>query len=424
MPEFAYKAVRRDGSRTEGSVTAKDRGEVLRHLAAKGMQPFQVHAADSPAPSPAKSKKTATPTKAGKKKDTSKRWGRIRLRPAQVIMFTEELSDLLNAGVQLEPALKLMAGRGELSAVGDVAEQAREKVRDGMSLAKALQAVSPSFGELYCNLVAAGEVSGALPAILQRQVHYLTTLQELKGKVVTAMIYPAFLLVAGVAVTVLFATFLIPRLTTLMQSSGDGDLPAGVTLIIGATEFLKAYWWVILLAIAAGIMAFRAYVTAPRNRLWWDEAQMKIPLYGPLQKSRFLVQFLQTLGNLLGNGLIMMNALELAEGSTRNLYFKQQLKKVTEEVAEGGSLARALDKSDIFPQALLDMVRIGEETGQMTEAINKTGERFDRELGRNIERVSAMIQPAIILMMAGVIGVMAYMMITVIYDTIALMRDR
>ena len=422
MPEFSYQAKKLDGGRVEGVLDAKDRSDALRKLSSSGLQPFSISAKGGV------DEETAIDRSAGGRKGAGSGFsgsnqGKISLKSSQVILFTEELSDLLGAGVQLEQSLKLMEGRGDLSSLGELAHRTRELVRDGEGFAKALETASDSFGPLYCNLVRAGEASGALPSILKRQVQYLVTMRELKSQVLTAMIYPAFLAVAGVAVTVLFITFLIPRLTVLIKSNG-GEMPMGVEFIVGASDFLKAWWWLIGIVVALLLAGFKAFVNRPENRSWWDRVKLRIPLFGSLSQKRFHVQFLQTLGNLLGNGLTLVQSLELIKGITENEHLKSQIAGATEAVVDGANLNRALESSGIFPRSLVDLVRIGEETGQLTATLEKAGERFDRELARGIERVGALVQPMIILMMAGVIGTMAYLMITVIYDTIDILRSR
>ena len=237
MPDFSYKAVRRDGSSAEGTLVAVDRTDAARRLSAKGLQAFQLDSAGTTAkiddaaapavvPTPGATKSVAAIRRSvGKSRSADEAGSRglgekLFLRPKHVIQFTEELSDLLGAGVQLEPSLKMMEGSGDSSVVRQAASRVRENVRDGMNFARALQVTSPSFGELYCNMIAAGEASGALPLILKRQVEYLTTLQDLRGRILTAMIYPAFLCISGIAVTALFIVFLIPRLVMLIESTG------------------------------------------------------------------------------------------------------------------------------------------------------------------------------------------------------------
>jgi general secretion pathway protein F len=426
MPEFAYRGLKNDGSTLSGTIPARDRSDAVRKLAHSGVQPFDVVENSPPGGANRTNRTTSKQSEPSTKQPNSASHsgtGKIRLRPAQVIFFTEELSDLLAAGVQLEPALRLMEGRGESGALREVTTRVRSLVREGVPLSRALAQVSPGFGPLYCNLVAAGEAGGALEDILRRQVSYLTTLSELRGKVLTAMIYPAFLFVSGVAVTLLFVSFLVPRLTTMIESSGR-PVPGGAKIIIAATDFLREWWWLLGILGALAIGAFFVAIRRPALRPAWDRMKLRLPLFGMLQLRRFHVQFLETLSNLLGNGLSLIKGLELSLGSTENLYLREQLTQVTAQVADGGSLCRALEKSGVFPQSLLDMVRIGEQTGRLGESLAKAGERLDRDLNRAVERLTAFVQPVIMLMMALVIGTMAYLMITVIYDTISLLRQK
>lgn len=409
----------------DGSLAARDRSEAFRRLAQSGMQPFQVNESGSAAAKAAEKQKAKAPAPAVAKKTARKSGGggAVRLTAPQVIFFTEELSDLIAAGVQLEPALRMMESRGEDGPLKETIARAREQVRDGTPLSRALAAASPSFGSLYCNLVAAGEAGGALSDILKRQVTYLTTLAELRSRVLTAMIYPAFLFVAGVGVTLLFVSFLVPRLTEMIENSGTSP-PAGAKIIIAATAFLRAWWWLLLLILAGGIAGFVAAIKSPSVRPSWDRLKLGIPLFGTLQLRRFHVQFLETLSNLLGNGMALIKALELSRGGTENLFLQRQLTQATVQVADGTSLHRAMEKAEVFPQSLLDMVRVGEQTGHLTETLAKAGDRLDRDLNRSVERLSAMVQPVIMVLMAVVVGSMAYLMITVIYDTISLLRNQ
>ena len=341
----------------------------------------------------------------------------VKLKRAQIVMFTEELSDLLNAGLQLEPALRIMENREELSGVKIVTRILRQEVRDGSSFSAALKKASPSFSELYRSLSQAGEISGALGTILKRQAHYLVTMQELQSKVLFAMIYPAFLFFAGVAVGLLFVVYLIPKLTSLLDSTG-AEMPAVAKLMIDFSAFAKSYWWIFLMLVVAGVIGFRAYISAEQNRPAWDEAKLKIPFVGAILSSRFYVQMLETLANLVGNGLPLLRALELSRNATQNLFLRKKMDEVIEIVGEGGAFSRALKRVGFFPPLLIDMVGVGEQTGDIEKSLEKAAERYDKELGRKIEALSALVQPVIVVVMAVIVGIMAYMMITVIFDTI------
>jgi type II secretory pathway component PulF len=410
-------------------VDAADRPEALRVLDKRGLQPVSLKESSSVSAAKPKAKESAAPASKPSPKSASKPSakevedpkatdGPLKLKRAEVIMFTEELSDMLAAGLQLEPALKSMEARQELGGLKDVASRIRQLVRDGTNFSTALKRVSPSFGPLYCSLAAAGEASGALDTILKRQAHYLKTLAELQSRLILAMIYPAFLVVAGIGVAVVFVTTLIPQLTTLIESTPGGKLPGPIKLMVGATDLIKAYWYVILIVVVAGLLFFKSWKDNPDNTLTWDRFKLRAPLIGPVVASRFYVQFLETMANLAGNGLPLLRALELSRDATQNLALRTELNTVIDQVGDGRAFSKALIRTGAFPPLLIDMVSVGEQTGKLDTSLRRAAERYDKELDKSLSRIMALIMPTILIIMAALIGTMAYLMITAIFQTI------
>lgn len=445
MPTFAYSALKPDGSLARGELTANDRGEAMRRLDRSGLQPVSiaVKEGDGPAATAAPKKpsdsKGAEPTRSG---DSARKpaeakppapakaegagvlpKGPVRLSRKQVILFTEELSDLLSAGLQLEPALRIMESRDELGPLKQVSGLLRQKVRDGGSFSASLRTSSPNFGELYCSMAAAGEISGALGVILKRQAQYLKSIAELQSSVITALIYPAFLFVAGMLVSGLFVTFLVPQLASLLKSSNK-PLPLPAQIMMGAGDFVKAYWWVILLAVAAAVFLFQKITTNPVYRPAWDRVRLGLPMVGPILTGRFFVQFLETLANLVDNGLPLLRALELSRDATQNIYVRRLLDQVISMVGEGGSLAKALKRVGFFPPLMTDMITVGEQTGDLPLALRRTAERYDKELEKKIVRLQAAIPHIVTIFMAILVGMVAYMMITVILESVTSIKVR
>ena len=462
MPVFTYSALKSDGSLTKGEVTANDRAEAMRRLDRSGLQPVSLSAKDSGGvATAAPPKKAAEPKKPepkadGKKPEPSAKvaskdggtkngavagkapakkpeadakparssdsgmtvpTGPIKLKRKEIVMFTEEISDLLGAGLQLEPALRIMESRDEQGSLKLVSALLRQKVRDGSSFSAALRSSSPSFGELYCSMASAGEISGALGVILRRQAVYLKALGELQSRVVTALIYPAFLFAAGVLVSVLFITVLIPQLAGLLKQSNK-KLPPVAEFMLGVGDFFKDYWWAILFVVALIAWLFQYFTTNARYRPTWDRIKLSLPMVGPLFSGRFYVQFLETLANLVDNGLPLLRAMELTCDATQNLFLRGLLEKVNGMVAEGGSLSKAIKRVGFFPSLLSDMVNVGEQTGDLPMALRKTAERFDKDLEKKIERIQAMIPHLVTVIMAAMVGSVAYMMIGVIMESI------
>lgn len=428
MAAYTYKALSAKGAVSTGEIKADDRAEALRVLSKRGLQPVNLRensAVSTPKKSkdtklvkPGKAPQSAASEKSGGKAASRDSNGLLKLKRAEVVLFTEELSEMLGAGLQLEPALKSMENREELGSLKDVSQAVRQLVRDGSSFSLALRKVSGSFGPLYCSLAAAGEASGALDTILKRQAHYLRTLQELQSKVTLALIYPAFLIFAGIGVGVIFVTKLIPQLTDLISSTPGGKIPLGAKILIGVSDFFQNWWLVIVLVIVGGALVFKAWKDAESNKLTWDRVKLRLPLIGKVIESRFYVQFLETLANLVGNGLPLLRSLELARDATQNLHIREHMDKVIEMVGDGRSFSRSLLSSSIFPPLLIDMVSVGEKTGKLDKSLRRAAERYDSELNKNLARVMELIMPIVLVVMALLIGTMAYLMITAIFQTI------
>jgi type II secretory pathway component PulF len=407
MPAFTYEAIVPGGGRTRGTLEAKSRQEALAQLSRQRLQPIRLQSAAA-----AESASAGAPV-------GSTAPAERQMNEMQIISFTEELGDLLDAGLQLEGALKMMEQRSEASSLKAVSESLRTQVREGVSLSRALKVASPSFSDLYCNLVAAGEVSGALGSILQRQVLYLKKLSDLKGRVIQALIYPMFVTGAGILLMGLFVVVLVPQLEMLFKTQKP---PLITQLLLGSSRFLVQWGWLVLSMVALGALGFWQAIQKPAGRLWWDQARVKIPVAGPVLEAAFYAQFSQTLANLLGNGVTLLQAMQLVSRATPNTFYRVRLEKATEQVSEGYSLSRALRQVGGFSDMFLDLVAVGEQTGELSKALDKAGSRYEKEMDRRIQRITALIQPVIIVVIALVVGAVVYSIITSIFDAMSGMR--
>lgn len=416
MARFVYEAVSRDGQRVSGQMEAQTRAEAFRKLDRDRLQPISLVQRDGIEtngvfPGQSKALPEAKPA------------GPIRLSRAQIILFTEEMSDLLDAGLQLEPALRVMEERKELSSLKTMASALRQEVREGSSLSSALRHVSPSFGDLFCNLVSAGEISGSLPQLLKRQATFLVTIDDLQKKVVSALIYPSMIFVLGIGLIFLFMTYLVPQLTVLFEKTGK-ELPLLTRLLINTSTFLSHYWWTILAGAAAIVFGFSQYIRTSGGKKWWHRTQLRLPLFGSVLKGRFYAQFSQTMANLITNGIPLLNALRLMNSATANVHLRRLMEKVVDMVGEGGSLSRALQRVGEFPPLFIDMVSVGEQTGDLAKALDKVGKRYDKELNIRIQRLTSLVQPVVILVMACMVGLIAYSIINGIFDAISGLNTR
>jgi len=406
VPDFSYKATGPDGAVSGGVISANTRAEAYRVLRSKGLQPVSVGEGESPA-------KNSAPGE----------FGLTRLSSAQLLYFTEELAELLEAGLQLEGALKVIEQRQEKSDVRLVAAKLRQRVRDGVSFSQALRECGRTFDALYCNLAAAGEAGGALPQILKRQCTYLELIEDLRKRVVSSLLYPSIVFASAIVLMFIFLTFLVPQLSVLLGKTGQ-KLPVITQILIAVSAFCGKWWWAILAFLGASALLTRAAVGTPAGKAWWHRAMLDLPVVGPVLRAKFYAEMLQTLSTLVSNGVNLLQGIHLMLAATANVYLQGLLAKVAAMVGEGTSLATALRKVGFFPPVLMDILGVGEQTGDIAAALERAARRYDRELTSRIGHLTTLIQPAIILLVALFVGVVAYSMIAGILTSVSSLRAR
>ena len=411
MGDFSYKASNASGTVTTGTIAANSRSDAYRLLRNQGLQPMSV--LDSGG-STSTTKKAST---------TTANDPLPRLTNTQLLYFTEELAELLEAGLKLEGALKVIEQRQEKSGVQTIAARLRQRVRDGFSFSAALQDCGKTFDPLYCNLVAAGEVSGALPQILKRQCAYLTLIGDLRRRVVSSLLYPAIVFSSAIVLMFVFLTFLVPQLSVLLGKTGQ-KLPIITRVLISVSEFCGQWWWAIIAFAGILILSARAAVRTPAGRDWWHRSMLDFPVVGPVLRAKFYAEMLQTLSTLVSNGVALLQGLNLMTSATMNVFLKDLLMKTAAMVGEGTSLAAALRRVGFFPPVLMDILTVGEQTGDIATALERAAKRFDRDLTTRISHLTTLVQPAIILLVALFVGIVAYSMIAGILTSVSSLKSR
>lgn len=410
MPAFAYTALDSAGQQVTGSLSVSSRAEAYRRLESQRLTPIKVA-------------EDAAGAKSANKAETKDDAPAPVLKRAQLILFTEELADLLDGGLQLEQALRVMHERQESPILRRVSGRIREQLREGAMFSKALQHASPSFDELYCNLAAAGEVSGSLAPILRRLSASVTQMHELQAKVLSALLYPAFLLCGIIVLLCVVSLVLVPAFSDMLAQS-RAKLPFMMQALVGFNAFFGHWWWLLLTIAITAVLLFRAFIAKESGRLWWDRAKLQIPLFGPVLASRFYAQFAASLGNLINNGIPLLNALRLTTKSTSNLFLRALLAQATVFIGEGVSLSGALRKVSNLPVILVDMVAMGEQTGRLGKSLEKIAIRYDKELDAKVKRVTALITPVVLVFLFVIVGAVALAVVTAIFDTMSNVRAR
>lgn len=411
MPAFEYTAIDLAGKSVSGNLAVRNKAEVYRALEAKSLSPVRVVESSGDAAGEAKKSDRADAKAAAAA-------GPVSLSRPMVILFTEEVADMLDAGLQLEQALRVLHERQQNKQLKSVAATLREEIREGARFSAALKKASPSFDELYRNLVSAGEASGSLGDILRRLAESLKQLNDLQNRVISAMIYPFVLLIGCVVLIFVASVKLMPKLMALISKTGQ-ELPLVTELLMTFSDFMAAYWWLVLTVIIIVVLGFKAFISTTGGNAWWDRWKLRAPAFGPVMAGRFYAQFCHTMSNLVNNGVPLLNALKLVARGTTNSYLKKHLESAVAFVGEGGSLARGLGRSEAFPITLVDRIAIGEQSGELGKAFLKAARKFDEDLDIRIKRLVGVLPMVMLGIMGVVVGIVAYAIMTTIFGSMS-----
>jgi type II secretory pathway component PulF len=293
---------------------------------------------------------------------------------------------------------------------------------DGRSLSQALRDYPRIFSPLYVNLVSAGEASGALPEILKRLVRHLADVKSLRDRVSQALLYPSVLVVAGLGLIIVFMTVMVPKLMTFFKGTGQ-PLPAATQLLVTANHVIVHYWWAAVIAGAVGYGAWKTFTASAEGRRAWDYFIWRIPLYSRIIRYRFYAQFARTLGTLMENGVTLLRSLELLEEISGNEYVRLRMVEVRKAVVDGATLSVALSEQGIFPELFIDMMAVGEQTGKFGGTMQMIADVYERELDQQIQVVSTLIPPLVMIVIAAVVGLVVYGIMSAVFGLTSGLRS-
>lgn len=386
MALYEYKAVSPTGETVQGTMEGSSVEGVIARLQEAGNIPLQARQAGQ-----------------GFLNLSAFRAGRRGMSTREVGEFTQQLSTLLGAGLPLDRSLGVLvdlAGSQRVQkSVGDV----RERVRGGGNLSEALEAQHGAFGRLYINMVRAGEIGGSLDQTLARLSDYLDRSRDLKDAVISALIYPILLIFLAVGSLILLLVFVIPQFMPIFEELGE-DLPLITKIVLAFGGVLQNYWWALAGLIFLAIVLFRRMLDDPDKKLRWDTRVLKLRWVGDLISKLEVARLSRTLGTLLVNGVPLLAALGIGGKVVGNSLMRQDLENAAREVKTGGGLTRSLANSGNFPRLALQMVSVGEETGQLDDMLLKVADSYDREVRNTIDRLLSVFTPVVTLLMAIMIG--------------------
>ena len=413
MPQFSYRARNSQGDLVEGTLDCSDRGVAIRQIEELHYIPIRVEAIGA---QPHVLDGAAPPTLLPPAQN-------LKIPHTQLLIFTEQLAHLLQAGMTLDEGLAVLQKRLKHPRVQQMTQSLHQALVDGRSFSQALRDYPRIFPAIYVNLIAAGEASGALPEILKRLVEHLMQAKDLRDRVQQALIYPAFLAVAGALLMTVFITYMVPQLTNFMSQNG-GSLPLPTRLLVSFHHLLTTYWWLGAVLALGAIIAIRAFARSDEGQITLDRLRLSAPGYGRVIKHRYYAQFSRTLGTLMENGIPLLKALDLVTEIAGNRYVEAKLVEVRRSVIEGANLSAALSAEQLFPELFTDMMAVGEQTGHFAQTMQTIADVYERELDRTVKIISTLIPPVIIVMIAIIVGFVVYSILSAVFEMTSSLQVR
>ena len=404
MPQFSYRARRRSGEVVQGVLDVADRSAALMQIERLGLFPVAVETA--------KVNATATGKPAAGKRQLSALLPPTLLKYAQrqrkpklqeLATFTQQMANLLHSGMTLTVALNSMTHLESKGISADVSQQLRQEVMEGRGLSDAMSKQPRVFSDLYVNMVRAGEQSGALVEVLRRMASHFQQFAEVQAKFTSAMIYPALVCCVGIGIIAFFMFFMLPRFM-LIFSGFEITLPLPTRALMAFSHFVTYYWWLAGLLIVAMVIVFARFRATDEGRRRIDEWKMKAPIFGKVVKLNLFGQFARTLATLLQNGVPVLTALKITEQVMPNRLVKEAIAKTREAVTDGKTIAQPLAQGKVFPQLMVDLVKIGEETGDVPGALANLADTYEGELQIALRVMTNLIEPVLIIVMAVVVA--------------------
>jgi type IV pilus assembly protein PilC len=420
MPQFSYKARRRSGELVTGVLEVPDRSAALVQIERLGLFPVMVETSGALAggKSERADGKPAQPALTGLLPSSVRGFLQRKRKPKlqELATFTQQLANLLQSGMPLTVALNSMTHLESRGISSDVSRQLRQDVMEGKSLSDAMSRQSVVFSDMYINMVRAGEQSGALVEVLRRVADHYERFAEVQSKFISAMIYPTIVACVGVVIIIFFMTFMLPRFMQIFQGL-HVQLPRSTQLLMDFGEFFgrgTTWLFVGLSALVVAILFIRFKSTDAGIRKI-DSWKLKAPVVGRIFRLNQFAQFARTLATLLQNGVPVLTALKITEAVISNRILKDAIARTREDVTDGKTLAQPLARSKVFPQLMIDLVKIGEETGDVPKALENVAGTFENELTIALRVMTNLIEPVIIIIMAVGVGGLLFSILSAMF---------
>jgi general secretion pathway protein F len=390
MPVYDYTALDAKGKTVSGIIDADGAVAARQKIRSTGHFPVTLHEVQD-----------GTTPKSEERSFTLKdRFTRVR--PAEVAIMTRQLATLIGAGFPLVSAMDALMAQFPGPALKKMVAKVKNAVVEGSSFADALGSFPTVFSGIYVNMVRVGETSGTLEIVLNRLAEITEKQEELKNRVVTAMIYPLLIMCVGFLILCFLFIYVIPNITSIFKDM-DQQLPLPTQILITTSELFKSYWWLLAILIIGALIGLRHMRKSVKGRRWMDQKILKLPMAGPLACKLAAARFTRTLGSLLDNGISMLPAMGIVKNIVGNVIIAEVVENAGTEVGKGQALSKTLNAGGVFPPMAIQMIQVGEQSGNLEDMLKKVAEVFEREVETSVMRMTALLEPIMVLLMAGVV---------------------
>ena len=394
MPVFEYTGLTEAGKNVRGIRDAES-SKVLRQVLRKdGVYLTEARAAEAGA--------VVGQQKTGlsREVDIGAMLGFTGVSTQDLAIATRQLATLIAAGIPLVEALTALVDQIEQPRLKRIMGVVKQKVNEGASLADSLAEHPKVFSELYVNMIRAGESSGALDVVLVRLADLTESQAQLRNKIIGAMLYPAIMVVVGIAIVSILFVVVIPKVTKIFEDMNVA-LPWTTRILIGVSTFARDYWYLVLILLPSIVFGIRRYVRTARGRAWWDRAQLKAPIFGELIRMLALSRFAKTLATLLASGVPLLTAMDIVRNIVSNTLLSDVIDRAREAIREGESIAAPLKRSGQFPPLVYHMIAIGEKSGQLEEMLQNVAKSYESQVEMRVSALTSLLEPVMIVAMGG-----------------------
>jgi general secretion pathway protein F len=402
MPIYEYKAFDLKGKSKKGIIEAENEAGARNKLRASGKYPVELK------------ENLSQSTKTGKHALNSN-FVFERVKSMEMHIFTRQLATLLGAGIPLVSALSSLLEQTANPALKKVLAQIKDAVNEGNTLTNSLAKHPKLFSNIYINMVRAGEASGSLDIVLEKLADFGEKQRTLQGRLKAALIYPVFMAIIGSAILFILITYIVPNITKVFADM-ERTLPLPTRLLIQLSNFLRGYWWLLLLMMIGAFYSLRLFIQSARGRQVWDLLKLKMPIIGSVNQKIILARFGSTMASLLGSSVPLVTSMQIVQSIVNNSLIAEVIEEAIEQIRKGKSMANALGSSPWFPPIFVQMISVGEQSGNLEPMLIKVSDAYEREVDMAIMGMTSLIEPIMIAGMGAAVGFVVLSILLPIFE--------